>query len=181
MLFRSYVMAEANVECHGLMELSSEPSWKKSFTERNENQVKRYKNHASIVMWSMGNESGNGINFQSAVSAVKALDNTRPTHYEGNSSFCDVTSTMYSDVQWLEGVGKERLEKAQKGETVKPHVVCEYAHAMGNSLGNFQEYWNLIEKYPILQGGCIWDWVDQGFAAKTSRSEEHTSELQSHA
>ena len=129
-----YVMAEANVECHGLMELSGEPSWKKSFTERNENQVKRYKNHASIVMWSMGNESGNGINFQSAVAAVKALDNTRPTHYEGNSSFCDVTSTMYSDVQWLEGVGKERLEKAQKGETVKPHVVCEYAHAMGNAI-----------------------------------------------
>lgn len=162
-----YVMAEANVECHGLMELSSEPSWKKSFTERNENQVKRYKNHASIVMWSMGNESGNGINFQSAVSAVKALDNTRPTHYEGNSFFCDVTSTMYSDVQWLEGVGKERLEKAQKGETVKPHVVCEYAHAMGNAIGNFKEYWETYERYPALLGGFIWDWIDQGIQMPT--------------
>ena len=162
-----YVMAEANVECHGLMSLSHEPSWKKAFTERNENQVKRYKNHPSIVMWSMGNESGNGNNFQSAVEAVKKLDPTRPTHYEGNSSFCDVTSTMYSDVQWLEGVGKERLEKARKGETVKPHVVCEYAHAMGNSIGNFKEYWETYERYPALLGGFIWDWVDQGIQMPT--------------
>ena len=162
-----YVMAEANVECHGLTKLSGEPSWKKAFTERNENQVKRYRNHASIVMWSMGNESGDGINFLSAVAAVKALDGTRPVHYEGNSSFCDVTSTMYPDVQWLEGVGKERLEKARKGETVKPHVVCEYAHAMGNSIGNFKEYWEIYERYPALIGGFIWDWVDQGIQMPT--------------
>lgn len=162
-----YVLAEANVECHGLMELSREPSWKKSFTERPENMVRRYKNHPSIVMWSMGNESGNGINFESAVAAVKALDSSRPTHYEGNSAYCDVSSSMYSDVQWLENVGKERLEKAQKGETVKPHVVCEYAHAMGNAIGNFREYWETYERYPALIGGFIWDWVDQSIKMPT--------------
>lgn len=162
-----YVLAEANVECHGLMALSHEPSWKKAFTERNENQVKRYKNHPSIIMWSMGNESGNGINFKFAAEAIKKLDTTRPIHYEGNSSFADVTSTMYSNVQWLEGVGKERLERAQKGETVKPHVVCEYAHAMGNAIGNFKEYWETYERYPALLGGFIWDWVDQSIQMPT--------------
>lgn len=162
-----YVMAEANVECHGLMSLSNEPEWEKSFTERNENQVRRYRNHAAIVMWSMGNESGNGKNFQTAEKAIKKLDNTRPTHYEGNSSYCDVTSSMYPSVEWLENVGKERLYKAQKGETVKSHVVCEYAHAMGNSIGNFKEYWELYETYPALIGGFIWDWVDQSIKVPT--------------
>ena len=158
-----YVLSEANVECHGLMALSSEPSWVKAFTERSENMVRRYKNHASIVMWSLGNESGNGINFKSAAEAVKKLDDTRPTHYEGNSSYCDVTSSMYPDVQWLESVGKERLQKFQNGETVKPHVVCEYAHAMGNAIGNLEEYWDYIEHHSKrMIGGCIWDWVDQG-------------------
>ena len=156
-----YVLAEANVECHGEMRLSHEPQWEKSFTERNENQVKRFRNHASIVMWSMGNESGNGNNFSTAEKAIKRLDTTRPTHYEGNSSFCDVTSCMYPSVDWLENVGRERLEKIQKGEIVKPHVVCEYAHAMGNSIGNFKEYWETYERYPALIGGFIWDWVDQ--------------------
>lgn len=163
-----YVLAEANVECHGLMALSHEPSWKKAFVERNENQVKRYKNHASVIMWSMGNESGNGINFKAAVEAVKKLDDTRPTHYEGNSNFCDVTSTMYSNVQWLEGVGKERLEKTKRGEVVKPHIVCEYAHAMGNAIGNFREYWETYERYPALVGGFIWDWVDQSIKMPVS-------------
>lgn len=162
-----YVMSEANVECHGLMSLSGEPTWEKSFVERNEDMVKRYKNHASIVMWSLGNESGNGINHKAAEAAIKAIDKSRPTHYEGNSDYCDVSSTMYSDVQWLEGVGKDRLEKANRGETVKPHVVCEYAHAMGNSIGNFKEYWETYERYPALIGGFIWDWVDQGIKMPT--------------
>ena len=162
-----YVLAEANVECHGLMALSHEPSWEKSFTERSENMVKCYRNHASIVMWSLGNESGNGKNFKAAEAAVKKLDATRPSHYEGNSNYCDVTSCMYPSVEWLEGVGKERLGKAQKGEKVKPHVVCEYAHAMGNAIGNFREYWETYERYPALAGGFIWDWVDQSIKVQT--------------
>lgn len=166
-----YVMAEANVECHGHMGLSKEPSWVKSFTERNENQVKCYKNHASIIFWSMGNESGNGENFRYAAQAIKQLDTTRPIHYEGNSSYADLTSTMYSSVDWLESVGKDRFQKAQKGETVQPHVVCEYAHAMGNSIGNFKEYWETYEKYPALIGGFIWDWVDQSIQMPTPNGE----------
>ncbi len=162
-----YVLSEANVECHGLMELSREPSWKKAFTERSEDMVRCYKNHPSIVMWSLGNESGNGANFKSAEEAVKKLDTTRPTHYEGNSDYCDVSSTMYSSVEWLEGVGKERLEKARRGETVKPHVVCEYAHAMGNAVGNFKEYWETYERYPALIGGFIWEWVDHSIKVPT--------------
>ena len=168
-----YVLSEANVECHGLMALSSEPSWVKAFTERSENMVRRYKNHPSIVMWSLGNESGNGINFKSAAEAVKKLDNTRPTHYEGNSSYCDVTSSMYPDVQWLESVGKERLQKSQNGETVKPHVVCEYAHAMGNAIGNFKEYWETYERYPALVGGFIWDWVEQSIKMPTPDGSDY--------
>lgn len=162
-----YVLSEANVECHGLQSLSKEPSWKDAFTIRNENMVRRYRNHASIVMWSMGNESGKGENFLSAERAIKELDMTRPTHYEGNSSYCDVTSSMYPNVQWLESVGKERLQKSQNGEEVKPHVVCEYAHAMGNAIGNFKEYWEIYERYPALIGGFIWDWVDQSIKMPT--------------
>ena len=162
-----YVLAEANVECHGLVALSHEPSWEKAFTERSENMVRRYRNHASIVMWSLGNESGNGKNFKAAEAAVKKLATTRPSHYEGISDYCDVTSCMYPSVEWLEGVGKERLAKAQKGETVKPHVVCEYAHAMGNAIGNFREYWETYERYPALVGGFIWDWVDQSINVPT--------------
>ncbi|MDO4181619.1 MAG: glycoside hydrolase family 2 TIM barrel-domain containing protein, partial [Bacteroidales bacterium] len=162
-----YVMGEANVECHGLMSLSKEPSWEKSFVERNENQVLCYRNHPSIIIWSMGNESGNGDNFLAAERAIKRLDNTRPTHYEGNSSFCDMTSCMYPSIDWLKNVGEERLRKAKQGETVKPHVVCEYAHAMGNSIGNFREYWETYEKYPALIGGFIWDWVDQSIQMPT--------------
>lgn len=162
-----YVLAEANVECHGLMSLSGEPSWEKAFTERNENHVKRYRNHVSIVMWSMGNESGKGANFSTAEKAIKKLDSTRPSHYEGNSEYCDVTSSMYPSVEWLESVGKERLNKYQKGETFKSHVICEYAHAMGNSMGNFREYLEVYERYPGLIGGFIWDWVDQSIKMPT--------------
>ena len=162
-----YVLAEANVECHGLMQLSSEPSWEKTFVERNVNHVLTYRNHVSIVMWSLGNESGNGVNFREAERAIKKLDVTRPTHYEGNSSYCDVSSTMYSSVEWLENVGKERLSKSISGTRVKPHVVCEYAHAMGNSIGNLKEYMEVYEKYPSLAGGFIWDWVDQSIKMET--------------
>lgn len=162
-----YVLAEANVECHAYNGFAEDPTWKKSFVERNENHVKTFKNHVSIIIWSMGNECGPGINLKHAEVAVSALDATRPTHYEANGSYCDMTSTMYSAVEWLENVGKERLVKAQEGETVKPHLVCEYAHGMGNAIGNLKEYEETFEKYPALIGGFIWDWVDQSIQMPT--------------
>lgn len=155
-----YVLGEANLECHGYTELSREPSWQKAFCERSEDQVRTFRNHACIVIWSLGNESGNGQNFKAAVAAVKKLDTTRPTHYEGYSDICDMSSTMYSSVDWLEGVGKDRLQKFQNGQKVRPHIVCEYAHAMGNAVGNFKEYWETYERYPALIGGFIWEWVE---------------------
>ena len=162
-----YVLAEANVECHGLMSLSEQPTWQKAFVERNENMVLRYRNHPAIVIWSLGNESGRGLNHQAAERAIKALDTTRPSHYEGNSDYCDLTSTMYSSVQWTENVGKERLQQSRRGEAVRPHVLCEYAHAMGNAMGNFREYWETFERYPALIGGFVWDWVDQSILMPT--------------
>lgn len=162
-----YVLAEANVECHAYNAFAEEPTWKKSFVERNENHVKSFKNHVSIVIWSMGNECGPGINLKHAEEAVSALDNTRPTHYEANGSYCDMTSTMYSAVEWLDNLGRERLALSQKGELVKPHLVCEYAHAMGNAIGNLKEYAEVFEQYPALIGGFIWDWVDQSIKTLT--------------
>ncbi len=156
-----YVLAEANVECHGNMSLSSEPRFKTSMVERCENMVKRFKNHPSIIIWSLGNESGNGINFDYAAKAIKALDISRPTHYEGNSDYCDISSTMYGSIDHIQNIGKERLDQFSKGQSVKPHVQCENNHAMGNAIGNMREYYDLYEKYPALMGQFIWDWVDQ--------------------
>lgn len=152
-----YVLSEANVECHGKSTLSNLMEWVKPFTERAENMVRRYRNHPSIVIWSLGNESGNGIVFASSAQAVKTADPTRPTHYEGNSSYCDVSSTMYTNTVELASIGQSRLNETN----VKPHVVCENTHAMGNAVGNFREYIDIIDKYPALSGHFVWDWVDQ--------------------
>ena len=154
-----YVIAEANVECHGDWGLSSVEVFKKPMIERAENMIKRYKNHVSIFMWSFGNESGPGNNFQAVSAAVKALDKSRLTHYEGNSTWCDVSSTMYSSVEAIENIGRERQGQANP----KPHIHCENSHSMGNSTGNLREYFDLYEKYPALTGEFIWDWKDQSF------------------
>lgn len=162
-----YVIAEANIECHAYGQLSSEPTWKDAFVERNENQVLRYRNHPSIIIWSLGNESAGGPNFKDAELAIKRLDKTRVSHYCENSDYCDVSSSMYPRLGWLEEVGSERLALFRKGETVKPHIICEYAHAMGNSIGNLKEYDEMFNRYPALAGGFIWDWVDQGIQVPT--------------
>jgi beta-galactosidase len=158
-----YVLSEANVECHGETRLSEYPEWIKPFRERNENMVRRYRNHASIAMWSMGNESGSGrVVFEPANRAIKALDATRPTHYEGikDDVFCDVSSDMYPSLDRLISIGEDRLAKFNAGQAVKPHVVCENVHAMGNAMGNHREYIELYKKYPALAGHFIWEWVD---------------------
>ena len=131
------------------------------------NMYERDKNHPCIITWSLGNEAGNGLNFYVTYNTLKALD-SRPVQYERAllEWNTDIFCPMYHS--------PARIEKyAQNPEMTRPLILCEYAHAMGNSLGNFQDYWNIIEKYPILQGGCIWDWVDQGLAAKTADGRKY--------
>ncbi|MDD4442122.1 MAG: glycoside hydrolase family 2 TIM barrel-domain containing protein, partial [Kiritimatiellae bacterium] len=159
-----YVVGEANVESHGMgyekESLSHVASWEKAHVERNVNQVENYKNHPSIFMWSLGNEAGPGKNFKAAYDAVKALDPTRPVHYERANEIVDVDSHMYPTVDWVYERGKN---------TAKPFFLCEYAHAMGNAMGNFKEYWEAFYSSDSLSGGCIWDWIDQAVWKYTDR------------
>ncbi|WP_230383702.1 glycoside hydrolase family 2 TIM barrel-domain containing protein [Pedobacter endophyticus] len=156
-----YLVAEANVECHGAMnEFNDEPRIKAAIVDRNVANTESFKNHASVVIWSLGNENGSGgINFRAALTAIKAIDPTRPTHYEGfgigKNNPADVDSQMYTDVKSLESrVTDTRLSK--------PFYLCEYAHAMFNSMGSVDVYNELFDKYPALLGGAIWEWQDQG-------------------
>ena len=154
-----YVIDEANIESHGMgysMErsLGNNPDWKEAHLDRMERMIQRDKNHASVIMWSMGNEAGPGQNFAATAELTRKLDASRPLHYERFNEVCDVVSTMYPSVDYIEQQGKS--------DDPRPFIMCEYAHAMGNSVGNLDEYWRVIEEYPRLIGGCIWDWVDQG-------------------
>ncbi len=151
-----YVLAEADVECHANMKLSSVELFRQAMVERSENQIRWHRNHPCIFMWSMGNESGNGENFKYVNQAIKALDTTRPTHYEGNSSYADVSSTMYGSYETINWIGSTQHNR--------PHIQCENSHSMGNSMGNVREMFDLYEKYPCLTGEFIWDFKDQGLA-----------------
>ena len=157
-----YVLAEANVECHGNFSLSHNAKFLEPMVERNVNHVLWMRNHPSIFIWSFGNESGNGGNFEKVAQAINALDQTRLTHYEQNSTWCSTTSTMYASVDRIKSIGEEREAQYKKGEKPRPHIQCENTHAMGNSMGNQREYYDLYERYPALAGEFIWDWKDQG-------------------
>lgn len=157
-----YVLAEANVECHGDWSLSERPQFRDAMVERSRNHVLRFRNHPSIFMWSYGNESGHGDNFAAVDSVIKSLDSSRLTHYEGNSRWADVTSSMYADVDSIAVIGRRRQAEAASGRTPRPHIQCESSHAMGNSMGAVRELWNLYERYPALTGEFIWDFKDQG-------------------
>ena len=157
-----YVLAESNVECHGDWTLSHKPEFKNAMVERSQNHVLRFRNHPSIIMWSYGNESGNGNNFKAVEDAIKNLDRTRLTHYEGNSQWADVSSSMYANIDSIESVGMQRLADFENGMKCRPHVQCENSHAMGNSMGAVRDIWNIYEKYPALAGEFIWDFKDQG-------------------
>jgi beta-galactosidase len=155
-----YLNAEANVESHGYMNvLDREPKFEKAIVDRNIANVENFKNHASIVMWSLGNECGGGSNFHSALKAVKAIDTSRPTHYEpfgiGNNNPADVDSQMYAHPTSVEKI-------ATDAGLSKPYYLCEYAHAMFNSMGSIGDYNDVFDKYPNLMGGAIWEWEDQG-------------------
>ncbi|MGC9471730.1 MAG: glycoside hydrolase family 2 TIM barrel-domain containing protein [Bacteroidales bacterium] len=161
-----YVIDEANIESHGIgyhpdRTLANKPEWELAHLERIRRMVERDKNHPSVIIWSMGNEAGNGVNFQAGYNWIKERDPSRLIHYEraGMEWNTDIYCPMYPPI--------ERIEKYAQEHSDRPLIMCEYAHAMGNSTGNFQEYWDVIEKYPVLQGGSIWDWVDQGLARYT--------------
>lgn len=160
-----YITAEANLESHGMgyeeESLAKFPEYIVPHIERNEGNVKPLINHPSVIVWSLGNEGGYGINFEKAYDWVKACDPTRPAQYErgGYDSKTDIHCPMY--------IGYEESENYCKGNGTKPYIQCEYAHAMGNSEGGFKEYWDLIRKYPKYQGGYIWDFVDQGLRDKS--------------
>ena len=158
-----YVLAEADVECHGNMGLSSVELFRKPMVERNERHVRTLRNHACIFGWSAGNESGGGNNFQYVMQAIKALDTSRITHYEGNSQWSDVSSTMYGSYSNMLSTAKSRQEGYRKGTSQRPHIQCENTHAMGNAMGNEIDYFrDIYEPYPAMAGEFVWDWKDQG-------------------
>jgi len=164
-----YVCAEANVEGHepgyGDAGLGRHQEWYGTILERNLRHVENYKNHPAVFLWSMGNETGHGDGFRNAIKAVHELDATRPIHWERGNQDADVDSTMYPSVEWLDGRGKWGR---------KAFFMCEYAHAMGNAIGNFKEYWDVFYSYNCLSGGCIWDWVDQAIWKYTDRVDPKT-------
>ena len=161
-----YLTAEANLESHGMGygdgTLAKRADFEKMHWERNEGNVKTYKNHPSIIVWSLGNEAGFGPNFEKCYTWIKEYDKTRPVQYERapyDSGFTDITCPMYADYNWCQNYCN--------GNNPRPLIQCEYAHAMGNSMGGFKEYWELVRKEPKYQGGYIWDFVDQGMRDKS--------------
>ncbi len=176
-----YVVNEANIESHGMYygkySLAKKPSWEKAHIDRMERMVERDKNHPSVIIWSMGNEAGNGVNFYKGYDVIKQNDKTkRPVQYERTykdydgslfdmDSNTDIIVPQYPSPAVFEAIGKSK--------TNKPFIPSEYAHAMGNSTGNFQDYWDIIELYDNLQGGFIWDWVDQSIWKTNEKGQRY--------
>ena len=162
-----YLIDEANIESHGIgyhkdITLADQPEWAAAHLDRTIRMVERDKNHPSVIIWSLGNEAGDGHNMLANYRWIKRRDPSRPVQYERaekstntTERHTDIWCPMYATIQSME-------RYALDPENDRPLIQCEYAHAMGNSVGNLQDYWDVIEKYPILQGGFIWDWVDQG-------------------
>jgi len=176
-----YIIDEANVESHGIgynkdRTLGGKPEWLAQHMMRTQRMVERDKNHPSIIIWSLGNEAGDGQNFVETYNWIKGRDKSRPVQYERaekstntTERHTDIWCPMYARIGYLENyalnVGKPGFDR--------PLILCEYAHSMGNSTGNLQDYWDVIEKYPVLQGGFIWDWVDQGLLETNEDGEEY--------
>jgi len=182
-----YVVDEANIEAHGMGKvtfdydnhisfisdgldgdnLAKNPIWKAAHLDRTQRMLERTKNHPSIIVWSLGNEAGNGVNLEACYQWVKERDPSRPVQYEQalEEWNTDIVCPMYPTLEQLEGYAQKQPNK--------PLIMCEYAHAMGNSVGNFVDYWEVINKYPVLQGGFIWDWHDQGLVKYTEAGEKY--------
>ena len=165
-----YVIDEANAESHaqgyGEKSLAKRADFEEATIARTRNMYERDKNHPCIISWSLGNESGNGICYKAAYDWLKSMDSTRPSQYERAlyDRNTDIVTIMYPSVDYLSKYTQKQQER--------PYIMCEYAHAMGNSCGGLQNYWDTIYKYPQLQGGCIWDWVDQGLLTKDEQGRE---------
>ena len=176
-----YVVDEANIEIHGMgttnqgldnneeakkIHPAYRPEWKAMHLDRTVRMFERDKNYTSIVTWSLGNEAGNGENFFATYAWLKEHDSTRPVQYEGATMYdnTDIQAPMYDRIETMEAYAQNNPKR--------PYIQCEYAHAMGNSVGNLQDYWDVIEKYDVLQGGFIWDWVDQGLKTKNDEGVE---------
>ncbi|PPK85041.1 beta-galactosidase [Neolewinella xylanilytica] len=177
-----YVIDEANIETHGMgttnqgldnneeakkIHPAYRPEWKAMHLDRTIRMYERDKNFPSIVTWSLGNEAGNGENFYATYDWLKEHDETRPVQYEGATNYdnTDIQAPMYAR--------PHQLREYAQGNPQRPLILCEYAHAMGNSVGNLQDYWDVIEEYDVLQGGFIWDWVDQGLEATTAEGTRY--------
>ncbi|MGZ5554228.1 MAG: glycoside hydrolase family 2 TIM barrel-domain containing protein [Candidatus Aminicenantales bacterium] len=164
-----YVVDEANIESHGMgygpESLAKDPAWGPAHLDRVARMVERDKNHPSVIIWSLGNEAGDGVNFENAYAWLKKRDPSRPVQYERAElkPHTDIYCPMYESI--------ENMIKYASVKQTRPLIQCEYAHSMGNSTGNLQDYWDAIESHDQLQGAFIWDWVDQGFAAKNAKGE----------
>lgn len=182
-----YVVDEANIEAHGMGKvtfdydntidfisdgmdgdnLAKDPVWKAAHLDRTKRMLERTKNHPSIIIWSLGNEAGNGVNLEACYDWAKERDPSRFVQYEQSLEEwnTDIICPMYPSPLHLAGYAEKNPDR--------PLIMCEYAHAMGNSVGNFVEYWEIIQKYPVLQGGFIWDWHDQGLVKHTEDGEKY--------
>ena len=171
-----YVIEEADLETHGFeplgdwSRLSDDPAWETAYTDRMNRMVERDRNHPSVILWSLGNESGFGRNHKAMAALARRMDPTRPIHYEGDYGLetVDVFSLMYVPLDKLAAIGEGRRKIETRGHELspeqykdKPFILCEYAHAMGNGPGGLKEYWETIYSHKRLQGGCVWDWIDQ--------------------
>jgi len=169
--FGLYVVDEANIEAHGSdpynpdKTLADKPEWNHAFMEKTQRMVERDKNHPSIIIWSLGNETGYGQNFIDTYNWIKERDPSRPVQSEdaGQDPHTDIFCPMYKKIDFI--------EKWEQIKDPRPLILCEYAHAMGNSVGNLQDYWDVIEANHSLQGGFIWDWIDQTFLKKNENGE----------
>jgi beta-galactosidase len=173
-----YLVDEANIESHGIgydkdVTLADKPEWAAAHLARMQSLVERDKNHPSVIIWSLGNEAGDGHNFLVNYKWAKERDATRPVQYERaekstntTERHTDIVCPMYARIEEIENYAKD--EKSDR-----PLIMCEYAHSMGNSTGNLQDYWDVIEKYPKLQGAFVWDWVDQGILKTGENGEKY--------
>lgn len=182
-----YLIDEANIESHELWQqknypIADRPEWRDAFIARGKAVVERDKNHPSVIIWSLGNETGMGLHFEDLAQIVRLIDPSRPIQYEGRKDYpkdfkqldqslskFDIITTMYPVPQ--------AMVKLTEKDPSRPVIICEYAHSMGNSLGNFQEYWDLIDRYPRLQGGFIWDWADQALFLKDANGKVYIDHI----